>query len=169
MNTSTNIGSDNLSNTQVNGNSDRGKRAERNGKPKAADCAGATPKKLVHTVLHTNLLQLAESADGFAVSEVSGYSPEQVRRAAEALVAAGEIVRAKMSARRVRYFANDKLASAYSDSRVATSRSTQSAGGTRTKAPWKPEDPAIITPNTKIYIAPPPPSDVFRTNTYLKF
>lgn len=125
-------------------------------------------KLATNTVLHTNLINLSESSEGFAVSEVSGYSPEQVRRSAEALVAAGQIVRAKLSARRVRYFANEKLAAAYSSSRTSKSRS-QSSGGPRSKAPWRPEDPAIITPQTKIYIAPPPPSDVYRTNTYLKF
>ncbi len=125
-------------------------------------------KLAINTVLHTNLITLSESNDGFAVSEVSGYSPEQVRRSAEALVTAGKIVRAKLSARRVRYFANDQLANAYSSSRTRTSRS-QSSGGPRSKAPWRPEDPGIITAKTKIYIAPPPPDDVFRTNTYLKF
>ncbi len=138
-------------------------------KTQRQDTEDTTKKKIAYTVLHTNLISLAQSAEGFAVSEVSGYSPEQVRRAAEALVASGEMVRAKLSARRVRYFASDKLAGAYSDNRVSTSRTTQTAGGPRSKAPWKPEDPGIITSKTKIYIAPPPPSDVFCTNTYLKF
>lgn len=122
----------------------------------------------VNTALHNTLITLSKSSEGFAVSEVSGFSPEQVRRSAEALVAAGQIVRAKLSARRVRYFANDKLANAYASSRPSTSAAA-TAGGPRSKAPWRPEDPGIITAKTKIYIAPPPPNDVFRTNTYLKF
>ena len=126
-----------------------------------------TTQKL-DTNLHTTLVSLSDSAGGFSASEVTGYSPEQVRRAANALAADGQILRTKVSTRSVRYFANDKLAKAYIAGTAKAAR-PRSAGGPRSKAPWRPEDPAVITPRTKIYVAPPLPRRVYRTNTYLQF
>lgn len=117
---------------------------------------------------HTHLLSLADTAAGFSASEVTGFSPEQVRRAAEALTKAGRIVRAKVSPRRVRYFANQRLADAYTASKAHTARPSV-AGGSRSKATWRPDEPGLITPRTKIYVAPPLPQRVYRTNTYLQF
>jgi len=120
------------------------------------------------TNLHTALKSLSDSATGFSASEVTGYSPEQVRRAANALAEDGQIIRTKINSRSVRYFASDKLSRAYLAGNVSAAR-TRPVGGPRSKAPWSPDDPAVITPRTKIYVAPPLPRRVFRTNTYLQF
>lgn len=122
----------------------------------------------LNTTLHTTLDTLAATPSGFSASEVTGYSPEQVRRAAEAMVAAGRIIRHKVSARRVRYFSDDKIAKAYMANRPSTAPQRMVAGS-RAKAGWSVDDPGLITPRTKITKAPPPPSGVFRTNTYLHF
>jgi hypothetical protein len=122
----------------------------------------------LHTTLHTTLENLGNTPSGFSASEVTGYGPEQVRRAAEALVGAGRLFRAQVSARRVRYFAsaagvNDFMARkpAAVPQRLAVSQ--------RAKAGWSPDEPGLITPQTKITRAPSPPSGVYRTNTYLQF
>jgi hypothetical protein len=118
--------------------------------------------------LQTTLLSLSETAAGFSASEVTGYSPELVRRTANALVAADRMIRAKVGARAVRYFADDALAKTYIAGNVAAAR-PKAAGGPRSKAPWSADEPGVITSRTKIYIAPPLPRRVFRTNTYLQF
>ena len=64
----------------------------------------------LNSTFHIKLIELSASPSGFGASELTGFSPEQVRRAAEALVKAGKIMRAKVSSHRVRYFANDILA-----------------------------------------------------------
>ena len=122
----------------------------------------------LNTTFHANLSTLSETPAGFSASDVTGFSPEQVRRAAEAMAAAGMIVRCKVSPRRVRYFKTDQLARSFLSGKAAAVR-TRPAGGPRVKAPWKPEDPGLITPKTKIYIAPPLPRRVLKTNTYLQF
>lgn len=126
-----------------------------------------TTEKL-NTTLHNTLLKIADGAAGFSASEITGYSPETVRRAAEALVAAGRMHRTKVSARRVRYFATEALARQFV-SRQTVAPAPRSAVGSRMKAAFKPDDPPIITSQTRITVAPPPPRGVFRTNTYLQF
>ncbi len=117
------------------------------------------------TAFHKKLSDLSESLAGFSASELTGYAPEQVRRAAEALVKAGRIVRFKVAPRRIRYFASEQAAQNYiaSQSRVSQMKP---AVISRTKARWKPEDPPVMTAKTKVYVAPPLPRDVLRTNTY---
>ncbi len=127
-----------------------------------------TTQKSLNTTLHTKLISLAESSSGFSASEVTGYSPEQVRRAAEALVKANRIVRSAVSPRRIRYFADDKLVRAYMAGRAKPARSLTTIGP-RSKAPWRVDEPGLITARTKIYIAPPLPKNVYRTNTYSHF
>lgn len=122
----------------------------------------------LNTTLHINLISLSETPAGFSASEVTGYSPEQVRRAAEALVRAGRIVRSAVSPRRIRYFANERLAKACVAGRVQQARSLKSASS-RSKAPWSVDEPGIITASTKIFKAPPLPRNVFRTNTFSQF
>ncbi|HRP27638.1 MAG TPA: hypothetical protein PLG77_04315 [Burkholderiaceae bacterium] len=122
----------------------------------------------LQTNFHLKLIELSANPAGFGASELTGYSPEQVRRAAEALVKAGKIVRAKTASQRVRYFANDALARAHIAGQ-APARATHAAAGSRAKANWTPDAPMHITPRTRIYIAPPLPRDVFRTNTYPQF
>ena len=122
----------------------------------------------LNTTLHTTLLKISENPGGFSASEITGYSPETVRRAAEALVADGQLHRANVSARRVRYFSNEAQAKQYSTAKAA-SPTNLAAGSLRMKAAFKPEDPPIITARTRITVAPSPPTTVFRTNTYLQF
>lgn len=122
----------------------------------------------LQTTLHLALESLAKTAAGFSASEVTGYSPEQVRRAAEALVAAGRLVRANVSARRVRYFVQPAQAEVYVRERPRANPQPMVAGS-RTKATWSPDEPGLITPQTRIVKAPSPPRDVFRTNTYQQF
>lgn len=120
------------------------------------------------TTLQTNLLSLSETPAGFSASEVTGYSPEIVRRTANALVTDGRMIRAKVGGRSLRYFANQQLIEAC----MAGNREAQRArplAGPRSKARWSADEPAIITPQTKIYIAPPLPRRVLRTNTYTQF
>ena len=111
---------------------------------------------------------MSEAASGFSASDVTGYSPEQVRRAAEALVRAGRVVRSAVSPRRIRYFANERLAIACITGRNQQARTFKGASN-RSKAPWSVDEPAIITSRTKIFKAPPLPRDVFRTNTFSQF
>lgn len=119
---------------------------------------------------HQKLLECAKSPAGVAASELTGYSPEQVRRAAEALTQAGQLFRLKLSTRRVRYFANEALARQHSAAQSSQAhRAAHSVSGARSKAPWSADEPAIITSATKIYRAPPLPRNVFRTNTYQQF
>lgn len=122
----------------------------------------------LNTTLHTTLETISKTPAGFSASEVTGYSPEQVRRAAEALVAAGRLHRAKVSPRRVRYFATDRLAQGFMASRASVAPQRMAAG-TRVKAGWSADEPGLITAQTKITKAPAPPRGVFRTNTYLQF
>lgn len=122
----------------------------------------------LNTTLHTTLESLSKTAAGFSASEVTGYSPEQVRRAAQALVGVGRLHRSNVSPRRVRYFATEALAKAYMANRPSSAPQRMVAG-TRAKAGWSADEPGLITSKTKIIKAPPPPRGVFRTNTYLQF
>ncbi len=127
-------------------------------------------KQNLHTTLHRKLIELSNAPAGFSASELTGYSPEQVRRAAEALVASGDMIRHKVSARRIRYFANEDLGKRYVATRAVSSVSAASgAAGSRVKAKWSVDEPGIITSKTKIYIAPPLPNKVYRTNTYAQY
>lgn len=118
-----------------------------------------------HTTLFDRLLSLAQCPAGFSASDVSGMAPETVRRGAEAMVREGRIVRATVSPRRIRYFVDDAQARAYLAARHKPVR-PQAALGLRSKAPWRPEDPGLVTAHTKITVAPPLPRNVLRTNTY---
>jgi hypothetical protein len=122
----------------------------------------------LNTTLHTTLESLSKTPAGFSASEVTGYSPEQVRRAAQALVGAGRLHRANVSPRRVRYFADELLARNYTAKRPSGAPQRMVAGA-RTKATWSPDEPGLITPQTKIIRAPTPQRSVFRTNIYLQF
>jgi hypothetical protein len=125
-------------------------------------------KNALQTTLHLTLESLAETPAGFSASEVTGYSPEQVRRAAEALVADGRLCRANVSARRVRYFVRSAQADAYIRERPRATPQPMVAGS-RAKAAWSVDEPGLITPQTRIVRATPPPCDVYRTNTYQQF
>ena len=118
--------------------------------------------------LHEKLVSMAGSPSGFGVSELTGFSPEQVRRAAETLVKSGRLVRARVSPRRIRYFRDDDLARRYGAGRVAK-QGAQASRNPSARAAWRAGEPAIITPKTRIYVAPPQPRDVYRTNTYPQF
>lgn len=122
----------------------------------------------LHTTLHQILEQEARNAAGFSASDITGYAPEHVRRAAQALVGAGRLYRATVSPRRVRYFATAELAQSFAK-RPSPTRPQPSLAGARTKASWSPDEPGIITAATRITKAPPLPDDVFRTNTYAQF
>ena len=124
----------------------------------------------LNTTLHTKLVALAKTSAGFGASEITGYSAEQVRRAAEMLVKAEAVVRFKVSPRRVRYFASDDIARKYSLGRASSvALAARGVPGSRVKANWAPDEPMRITSKTKIFRAPPLPRNVFRTNTYSKF
>ena len=88
----------------------------------------------LNTTFHANLSTLSETPAGFSASDVTGFSPEQVRRAAEAMAAAGMIVRCKVSPRRVRYFKTDQLARSFLSGKAAAVR-TRPAGGQITTVP----------------------------------
>jgi len=120
------------------------------------------------TTLQTSLLALSETLTGFSAGEVTGYSPEIVRRTANALANEGRMIRAKVGGRSLRYFANQQLIEDYKAGNRAAQRASPLAGP-RSKARWGPDEPAIITSQTKIYIAPPLPRRVLRTNTYTQF
>ena len=124
--------------------------------------------KPLQTTLHLTLESIAQTPAGFSTSEVTGYSPEQVRRAAEALVAEGRLCRANVSPRRVRYFARPAQAEAYVRERPRASPQPMVAGS-RAKAAWSVDEPGLITSKTRIIRATPPPRDVYRTNTYQQF
>lgn len=128
----------------------------------------AADVKRFNTSLHARLVSLTEEPAGFAASEVTGYSAAQVRKAAEAMAEANLLVRWKVSPRRVRYFATEEQARAFKPAPV-TGRVAGPNGGTRMKAGWSTDEPGIITPQTKITIAPRLPRNVYRSNTYLKF
>ncbi len=119
------------------------------------------------TVLKDTLSALARNKVGFSTSEVSGFTSNQVAPAANALVAAGKLHRAKLSAKVVRYFSTEALAKAYVTGHVKHAAATTSSTP-RTRATWPKDAPMNITANTKITIAPPPPSGYFRTNTHSK-
>ena len=120
------------------------------------------------TVLKDTLLALAKNKVGFSTSEVSGFTSSQVAPAANALVAAGKLHRAKLSPKVVRYFSSEALAKAYVSGHVKHAATATATSTPRTRATWPKDAPMNITPNTKITIAPPPPSGYFRTNTHSK-
>jgi hypothetical protein len=122
----------------------------------------------LNTTLHTRLVELSAEPAGFSASEITGFAPETVRKAAEALVKAERIVRSKVSPRRVRYFANDSVADAFK-ARPVRRNTPVARAGTRFKAGWSDDEPAIITPKTKIYVAPLLPRNVYKTATYPQF
>lgn len=124
--------------------------------------------KRFNTSLHARLVALTEEPAGFAASEVTGYSAAQVRKAAEAMAEAGLLIRWKVSPRRVRYFSTEDQARGFKPAPVV-GRVAGPNGGARMKAGWSADEPGIITPQTKITIAPRLPRDVYRSNTYLKF
>jgi hypothetical protein len=119
------------------------------------------------TPIQRKLIDVAQDAAGFSASEVTGHSPEHVRRAAEALVKAGRLVRYNVSPRRVRYFATLEAAQKYQIGKSPVAgRSGPPGGGSGTKARWSPDEPGRITAKTRITIVPPPTARVYRTNTY---
>lgn len=119
----------------------------------------------LNTTLHQTLETLAATPAGFSVSDVTGHGPEQVRRAAQALVAAGRLHRATVGTRRVRYFASAAGANAFQKVQPSTSPA-RALATTRSKARWSTDEPGLITAQTRIIKAPPLPRDVLRTNTY---
>lgn len=123
----------------------------------------------LNTTLHHILDTAAASPAGFSASDITGYAPEHVRRAAQAMVAAGRLHRATVSPRRVRYFATAAMAEAFKAQPSPTRPQQPVAGGARAKARWSPDEPGVITAATRIIKAPPLPRDVFRTNTYAQF
>lgn len=126
-----------------------------------------TSSSLLNTALHIQLITLSETPAGFSASEITGYSPETVRRAAQALVQSGRLVRATVSPRRVRYFARDEQIREYVAGRARlTPRSLPTL---RSKAQWSADEPARITSRTKITVAAPLPRDVYRTNTFSRY
>lgn len=121
----------------------------------------------IDTPIHRKLIDIAACPAGFSASEVTGHAPEHVRRAAEALVKAERLVRHLVSPRRVRYFATLEAAQQYRIGKSPVAgRAGPPGGGSGTKARWSPDEPGRITSKTRIVIAPPPPANVYRTNTY---
>ena len=120
------------------------------------------------TPIQARLMAIADAKAGFAASEITGLAAAQVRQAAEALAAAGHVVRHRVAPRRIRYFATLAQAEAYTKSHVPAGR-IGIAGGPRARASWRADEPGIITSRTKITVAPPLPRAVYRTNTYLQF
>lgn len=123
------------------------------------------PDSRLNTALHQVLETLARTDAGFSASDVTGHAPEQVRRAAQAMVAVGRLHRATVGTRRVRYFATAAQAQSFQRLQPSTSPSRAIAGA-RSKARWSPDEPGLITPQTRIIKAKPLPRDVLRTNTY---
>ena len=121
-----------------------------------------------NTTLHDKLINLSEESSGFSVSELTGYSPVQVRGAAESLVKAGKLVKIKVSGHRIRYFANEQLGKKFTEGQVY-SQPSRSMTTTRVNARWNRDEPGRITSKTKIFVAPPLPRNVYWTNTYPKF
>jgi hypothetical protein len=119
----------------------------------------------LNTTLHQTLETLAATPAGFSASDVTGHAPEQVRRAAQALVAAGRLHRATVGTRRVRYFATADGAQAFLKTQPSTAPS-RALTSMRSKARWSADEPGIITSKTRITKAPPLPRDVLRTNTF---
>ena len=77
-------------------------------------------------------------------------------------------MRSAVSPRRIRYFANERLAKACIAGRIQQAR-TYKGSSSCAKAPWSADGPGIITSHTKIFKAPPLPRNVFRTNTFSQF
>lgn len=132
------------------------------------DIMVAMTNKPQDTTLQTNLLSLAETPAGFSASEVTGFAPDLVRRVANAMVAEGRMVRAKVGTRAMRYFINEAKANTFREGNVSRARHRPLVG-MRAKARWSVEEPGLITSRTKITIAPPLPRRVFRTSTYQMF
>jgi hypothetical protein len=120
----------------------------------------------INTVLQDTLVVLARQSTGFSSSEVSGYTAAQVRALADTLVLAGTLHRAKVSYRVVRYFSSEVQASAFVLGHLTKSAKALASASPRTKATWARDAPMNITPDTKITVAPPPPTGIFKTNTH---
>ena len=119
-----------------------------------------------NTALQDRLLVLAKASVGFSTSEVSGFTSKQVGPVAEALVVAGALHRAKVSHKVVRYFATAAQASAFVSGQTKKAAKTTASVSPRTKATWAKDAPMNITADTKITVAPAPPTGIFRTNTH---
>lgn len=114
-------------------------------------------------------MSLSETPGGFSASEVTGMAPEQVRRAAQALVKAGDLVRVRIGPRSVRYFRSAATAAAYQAAHGKLSPPKPALVGPRSKAAWSVDDPPIITSRTIFTQAAPLPGRVLKTNTYQQF
>lgn len=120
----------------------------------------------VNTVLRQRLLVLSKGNAGFSVSEVSGFTSKQVGPLAEELVREGTLHRTKVSHKVVRYFATEALASAFASGQLAKPAKASATMSPRTKATWPKDAPMNITADTKITVAPAPPTGIYRTNTH---
>lgn len=123
-------------------------------------------QKTSNTALQDALLGLAARSVGFSTSEVSGFTPKQIGPAAESLVKAGRLFRAKLSHKVVRYFSTETMASAYLSGHLRPPVALSVTLPRKSKAPWPKDAPMHITPETKFTIAPPPPSGYYKTNTH---
>jgi hypothetical protein len=120
--------------------------------------------KLIKTNLQRRLLRLAVASDGFGSNGVSGVTAERISATAELMVQAGLLWRGRSGTAVVRYFAGEPEALLFTA--AERGKSQKSSASPRSRANWPKDAPMNITADTKITLAPAPPTDVLRSNTY---
>jgi len=119
-----------------------------------------------HSRLSKTLQTLAKGASGFSAADVSGYSPGMLWNTLNAMCEAGELHKAKVSHKCVRYFGNKGLADKFMQSqRQSTAKAHASP---RARASWPADAVPIITSDTRVTIAPTPPRALY-SNTHARY
>ena len=128
--------------------------------------------------IREHVLMLAGRPCGVAVSEISGFTAEASSMALYRLRKIGKVYAARISHRRVRYFTDATVAAAYekahksggSDAGPANHTGRMVTMNAKHQRAWWPADAEpVITSETKITIAPPPPEWSTRTNTHSRW
>lgn len=108
-------------------------------------------------------LELAARPDGVNAAEM-GINSDAASKAFHYLQTAGMLFRGALGNRTVRYFTTQAAADRYVAANFVAHVAKQAPKSSR--AGWGPDDPAVITPQTKFTYAPSPPAMVFRTSTH---
>ena len=122
--------------------------------------------------LRATLRTLAAGASGFSTAEVSGYAPRMLWNTLDRMCAAGELHKAQISHKVVRYFSNKAHADKYEKTHAKSV--AKSYASPRAHATWpRDAEPHFPTrrdgsPAYKVTIAPPSPQPLY-TNTYARY
>lgn len=117
--------------------------------------------------LREALRRAGAGSTGFATHEIPGVDTGTVGKHCVAMCGRGELFRAKLSYRSVRFFTDAGAALRYeSEHRLPAPAPSVTVLRGPVKAPWPADAPMHITAQTKRTVAPKLPERVLRTNTH---